>query len=42
MFERILKRMRQMVRHRHYVMTHHAWKEMNEDSLTLLDIELVS
>ena len=39
MFEQILKRLRQMVRRRHYVMTHHAWKEMNEDSLTLHDIE---
>lgn len=39
MFERILKRMREMVRRRQYVMTLHAEEEMNDDDLTIYDIE---
>ena len=34
MFERILGRMRDKIRNRHYVMTLHAEEEMNEDDLT--------
>lgn len=39
MFERILKRMREKVRKRLYVMTLHAEEEMNNDYLTIYDIE---
>ena len=39
MFKRILKRMRQKIRERQYVMTYHARKEMNEDEFTIYDIE---
>lgn len=39
MFERILKRMREKVRKRQYVMTLHAEEEMNEDGLTIYDVE---
>lgn len=39
MFARILKRMREKVRRREYVMTHHARKEMNDDGLTIYDVE---
>ena len=39
MFERILKRMRERVRARQYVMTLHAEEEMNEDALTIFDVE---
>ena len=39
MFERILKPMRERVRSRQYVMTRHARKEMNDDGLTIYDIE---
>jgi len=38
-FERILKRMREKVRKRQYVMTLHAEEEMNEDGLTIYDVE---
>jgi hypothetical protein len=38
-FARILKRMRQKIRERQYVMTYHARKEMNEDEVTIYDIE---
>jgi hypothetical protein len=38
-FERILKRMREKIRSRQYVMTHHARKEMNEDNLAIYDVE---
>ncbi|MBI4483677.1 MAG: DUF4258 domain-containing protein [Acidobacteria bacterium] len=31
--------MREKVRQRQYVMTHHARKEMNEDGLTIYDVE---
>ena len=39
MFDRILHRMREKVRRRQYVMTYHARKEMNDDGLTIYDIE---
>ncbi len=39
MFNRVLYRMREKVRKRQYVMTHHARKEMNEDGLTIYDVE---
>jgi hypothetical protein len=39
MFERILSRMREKIRERKYIMTLHAEEEMNEDGLTIYDIE---
>ena len=39
MFDRILKRMRQKVRDRQYVMTLHAEEEMDDDGLTIFDVE---
>jgi hypothetical protein len=39
MFVDILKRMREKVRTRQYVMTLHAEEEMDEDDLTIYDIE---
>ena len=39
MFERILKRLREKIRGSQYVMTHHARKEMNDDNLTIYDVE---
>ena len=39
MFERILKRMRENVRKRQYVMPLHAEEEMNDDGLTIYDVE---
>ena len=39
MFERILKRVREKVRKRQYVMTLHAEEEMNDDGLTIYDVE---
>ncbi len=39
MFDRILKRMREKVRTRQYVMTLHAEEEMDEDGLTIFDVE---
>ncbi len=41
MVERILKRMRERVRTRQYVMTLHGEDEMNEDGLTIFDVESV-
>jgi hypothetical protein len=38
-FERILKRFREQVRQCAYVMSIHAEEEMDEDGLTILDIE---
>jgi len=38
-FGHILKRMREKVRKRQYVMTLHAEEEMNEDGLTIYDVE---
>jgi len=39
MFDRILKQMREKIRTRQYVMTLHAEEEMNDDALTILDVE---
>ena len=39
MFKRILKRMREKIRTRQYVMTLHAEEEMNDDGLTIYDVE---
>lgn len=39
MFERILKHMRENVRTRQFVMTFHAEEEMNNDGLTIYDVE---
>lgn len=39
MYSRILKRMREKIRTREYVMTLHAEEEMNEDNLAIYDIE---
>jgi hypothetical protein len=39
LYERILKRMREKVRKREYVMTLHAEEEMNDDGLAIYDVE---
>jgi len=39
MFERVLKAMREKIRRRHYVMTLHAEEEMDNDDLTIYDVE---
>ncbi|MGA9996487.1 MAG: DUF4258 domain-containing protein [Pyrinomonadaceae bacterium] len=39
MYESILKRLREKIRARQYVMTLHAEEEMNNDGLTIFDIE---
>ena len=39
MFERVAKRMAEMVRANDFVLTRHAKKEMDEDCLTSLDVE---
>ena len=39
MFERVLRRFRDKVRRREYVMSVHAEEEMDNDGLTILDIE---
>ena len=39
MFDHILKQMREKVRTRQYVMTLHAEEEMNDDGLTIFDVE---
>ena len=39
MFERILNRLREKIRAGHYVMTLHAEEEMDDDGLTIYDIE---
>ncbi len=41
MFDRILKRMRELVRTRQYVMTVHAEDEMSADGLGVYDVESV-
>ena len=41
MFERILNRMRDKVRTRQYIMTLHAEEEMDDDRLSIYDIEHV-
>ena len=39
MFDYILKRMRNKIRNRQYVMTLHAEEEMDDDELSIYDIE---
>ena len=39
MYERILKRMQEKIRTRQYVMTLHAEEEMDDDELSIFDIE---
>lgn len=39
MYDRILKQMRDKVRTRQYVMTLHAEEEMDEDGLSIFDVE---
>ncbi len=39
MFGRVLQRVREKIRNRQYVMTQHARKEMNDDDLSIYDIE---
>ena len=39
MFSRVLRRMREKVRRRQYVMTYHARKEMNENGIAIHDVE---
>lgn len=39
MFDRILRQTRQKVRTREYVMTLHAEEEMDDDGLTIFDVE---
>ena len=39
MFDQILNRMREKIRKRQYVMTLHAEEEMNDDGLTIYDVE---
>ena len=39
MFERILKRLREKIRTRQYVMTLHAEEEMNDEGFTIYDVE---
>jgi len=41
MFEKILNRMRDKVRTRQYIMTLHAEEEMDDDRLSIYDIEHV-
>jgi hypothetical protein len=41
MYDRILKRMRELVRNRKYVMTVHAEDERNTDGLAIYDVENV-
>lgn len=39
MFDRILREIRDKIRKREYVMTLHAEEEMNDDCLTIYDVE---
>lgn len=39
MFEQILHQMREKIRTRQYVMTLHAEEEMNDDGLSIFDVE---
>ena len=39
MYDRILKRMREKIRTRQYVMTLHAEEEMDDDHLSIFDVE---
>ena len=39
MFDRILKEMRDKIRRREYIMSIHAEEEMDDDCLTIFDVE---
>ena len=39
MFEHILKQMQEKIRTRQYIMTLHAEEEMDDDELTIFDVE---
>ena len=39
MYSRILKRMREAVRRRHYIVTLHAVEEMDDDDFSIFDVE---
>jgi hypothetical protein len=39
MYERMLKRFRDKIRNRQYIMTQHARKEMIDDDLSIYDVE---
>ena len=39
MYERVLQEMRERIRTRQYVMTLHAEEEMDDDGLTIYDVE---
>lgn len=39
MYERVLRQMREKIRTRQYVMTLHAEEEMDDDNLTIFDVE---
>ena len=39
MYSRILKRMREAVKHRHYIVTLHAVEEMDDDDFSIFDVE---
>ena len=41
MYDRLLKRMRELVRARRYIMSLHAEDEMEADGLTIYDVESV-
>ncbi len=41
MYERTLRQMRETIRTRRYVMTTHAEEEMNDDDLSIYDVERV-
>ncbi len=41
MFEQILFQMREKIRTRQYVMTLHAEEEMDEDGMTIFDVESI-
>ena len=39
MYDRILKRMQEAIRNRQYIMASHAEEEMDDDDLSIFDIE---
>ena len=41
MYDRILRQMREKIRSRQYVMTIHAEEEMEDDNLSIFDVERV-
>jgi hypothetical protein len=41
MYDRILNRMREAIRTRNYVMTLHGEEEMNDDNLSIFDVERI-